>query len=163
VTESIWQALNEAAFERGLPTPDPAAESVMIALWPDFPRSWQDPTMERRIARRPDLGGAVRGVRRRYDAQASIDRCVPCRDEVAADFRLLAPFITALASVGRLECGSDVRKPPQSGSHVQPEFEVHVSLAGLIDKEAEIKRVEKQLAEKKKHLQATQAKLANEN
>jgi len=31
VAESIWQALGEAAFERGLPAPEPAAESVVIA------------------------------------------------------------------------------------------------------------------------------------
>src|SRR5439155_25050004 len=33
VTESIWQALNDAAFERGLPAPEPSADSVMIAAW----------------------------------------------------------------------------------------------------------------------------------
>jgi valyl-tRNA synthetase len=36
-----------------------------------------------------------------------------------------------------------------------------VSLAGLIDVASEIKRLEKQLAEKRKHLQGTQAKLGN--
>src|SRR5437764_657032 len=30
VAESIWQALAEAAFERGLPSPEPAIESVVI-------------------------------------------------------------------------------------------------------------------------------------
>src|SRR5262249_47992758 len=37
VAESIWQVLNEAAFERGLPTPEPATESVVIAAWPHYP------------------------------------------------------------------------------------------------------------------------------
>ena len=36
-----------------------------------------------------------------------------------------------------------------------------MSLAGLIDVAAEVKRLEKQIAEKQKHLQGTQAKLAN--
>ena len=52
-------------------------------------------------------------------------------------------------------------KPPQSATHVHPDFEAYVSLAGLIDVAAETKRLEKQLAEKRKHLQATQAKLGN--
>ena len=68
-----------------------------------------------------------------------------------------------LAGVGKLETGPDVAKPPQAASHVTPEFEVYVSLAGLIDPAAEVKRLEKQLAEKKKSLQATEAKLNNEN
>src|SRR5262249_41313825 len=33
VAESVWQHLNEAAFERGLPAPEPAAPSVVIAPW----------------------------------------------------------------------------------------------------------------------------------
>src|SRR5204863_1599062 len=37
LAESIWQALGETAFERGLPAPEPAAESVVIAPWPEFP------------------------------------------------------------------------------------------------------------------------------
>jgi valyl-tRNA synthetase len=56
-----------------------------------------------------------------------------------------------------------VHKPPQAASHVTPDFEAYVSLAGLIDVAAEVKRLDKQLAEKKKFLQAMQAKLENPN
>src|SRR5262249_46472383 len=55
VAESIWQALNEAAFERGLPAPEPSSESVMIAPWPSLPGAWQDAAMEGRIRRMQDL------------------------------------------------------------------------------------------------------------
>ncbi|HKI32862.1 MAG TPA: valine--tRNA ligase, partial [Gemmataceae bacterium] len=55
VAESIWQTLNEAAFERGLPGPEPASESVVIAPWPQFPESWRDASMEQRIARMQEL------------------------------------------------------------------------------------------------------------
>ena len=82
---------------------------------------------------------------------------------MAGDFRALTPFITQLAGVGRFECGPDVVKPPQAATHVQPEFEVYVSLKGLIDLAAEAKRMEKQLAEKRKHLQGARAKLENPN
>jgi valyl-tRNA synthetase len=80
---------------------------------------------------------------------------------VADDFRQLSTFITMLAGVGKLELGPDVKKPAQAASQVDPDFEVHVSLAGLIDVKAELQRLEKQLAEKKKHLQGIQAKLGN--
>ena len=52
-------------------------------------------------------------------------------------------------------------KPKQAATYVHPEFEVYVSLAGLIDVAAEVKRQEKQLADKTKHLQGTRAKLGN--
>ncbi len=55
VAESIWQALAEAAPRRGLPTPAPAAESVVIAPWPAFPEAWKDAAMEARFARMQEL------------------------------------------------------------------------------------------------------------
>ena len=54
-------------------------------------------------------------------------------------------------------------RPPQSATHVRPEFEAYVSLRGLIDVEAEARRLEKQKAEKTKHLQSARAKLDNPN
>ena len=53
--------------------------------------------------------------------------------------------------------------PPQSAGHLTPDFELSVSLKGLIDPAAEVKRLEKQLAEKHKFVQGMQAKLSNEN
>jgi valyl-tRNA synthetase len=165
VAESIWQTLGEAAFERGLPGPDPATESVVIASWPELPATWRDPDMEARIGRMQELVRAVREIRNRYmvDPKTGLDVFVRCGDAVAADFRQLTPFITSLAGVAHLECGADVPKPRPAGSHVNPAFEAYVSLKGLIDVPKEIKHLEKQLAEKRKHLQGTQAKLANAN
>jgi valyl-tRNA synthetase len=163
VTESIWQALAESAFERGLPSPEPSAESAVIAPWPQSPAEWKDAEIEHRLARMQELVRGVRELRNRYSVEprTSLDVFVRCRDAVAADFRTLLPFITMLAGVQRLECGPDVQKPPQAGTFVHPEFECYVSLCGLIDVGAEIKRLKKQLAEKHRHLQGTQAKLSN--
>jgi valyl-tRNA synthetase len=165
VSESIWQALNEAAFERGLPGPEPSTESVAIAPWPDYPASWQDAGIEQRFARMQELVRAVREVRNRYgvDPKTALDVFVRCPLATAADFDGLRQFIVMLAGAGRLETGPDVTKPPQAASHVTPDFEVYVSLKGLIDVAAEIKRLDKQLAEKRKFLQAIQAKLANDS
>jgi valyl-tRNA synthetase len=163
VAESIWQALAEAAFERGLPIPEPAMESVVIAPWPEYPGSWQDSVMERRIARMQELVRAVREVRNYYmvDNKTGLDVLVRCSQEVADDFHVLTPFIASLAGVGRLECGPSVQKPKQAGTRVHAEFEAYVSLQGLIDVQAETARAEKQLAEKRKQLQAAKAKLDN--
>jgi valyl-tRNA synthetase len=165
VAESLWQALNEAAFERGLPAPEPAAESVTTAPWPEFPAAWKDAAVEARIGRMQELVRSVREVRNRYtiDPKTAVDVFVRCGGAVAEDFRALAPFITALAGVGRLESGPDTVKPKQSATCVNPEFEAYVSLAGLIDVKAELARLEKQKAEKLRVLQAARAKLANSN
>jgi valyl-tRNA synthetase len=165
VAESIWQALGEAAFERGLPAPEPAAESVVIAPWPSFPATWQDHAMEQRMARMQDLVRAVREIRNRYtvDTRTSLDIVVRCSETMAEDFRTLAPFITMLAGVGRQDCGSAVAKPPQAATLVHPDFEAYVSLRGMIDVVAEIKRLEKQIVDKHKQLQGAEAKSGNPN
>jgi valyl-tRNA synthetase len=165
VAESIWSALNEVAFERGVPNPEPATESVMIAAWPEFPASWRDAAMEASMARMQELVRSVRDVRNRYkiEPRRPLDAFVRCGEAVAGDFRTLTPFITLLASVGKLDCGPDVTKPPQAASHVTPEFDVYISLKGLIDPAAETKRLEKQLADKYKQMQGALAKLKNAN
>jgi valyl-tRNA synthetase len=164
VAESIWQLLNEAAFERGLPHPDPASASVVIAPWPSFPESWKDAAMEGRIARMQELVRFVREVRNRYmlDPKTKLDVFVRCSEPIAQDFDMLAPFVAQLATVGCLQAGPQVNKPPQAATHVTADFAAYVSLKGLIDPAKERQRLEKQLAEKRKHLQGTQAKLSNE-
>src|SRR5207244_7283675 len=89
VAESIWQALGEAAFERGLPAPEPAAESIVIAPWPVLPKSWQDAAMEHRIALMQELVRIVREVRNRYtiDPKNTLDVFVRANERVAGDFR----------------------------------------------------------------------------
>lgn len=163
VAESIWQALADVAFERGLPSPEPAMESIVIAAWPQFPETWRDPCMEQRMARMQDLVRSIREVRNRYSIDPKKELEVSVRGDAAVekDFVLLKPFITQLAGVANLACGGDVRKPPQSSTYVGSDFEAYVSLKGLIDVASEIKRLEKQLEEKRKHVQSTQAKLNN--
>ncbi len=163
VAESIWQALGEAAASRGLPEPLAAEESVCIARWPAYPPAWEDKAVEVRVARMQNLIRAVREVRNRYmvDARTPLNVFVRCTDAVADDFRALALFVGTLAGVGTLECGPTITRPRQAATCVQDDFEAYVSLEGLIDVAAEVKRLEKQLAEKLKHLQGTRAKLGN--
>jgi valyl-tRNA synthetase len=162
LAETIWSAMKEAAPERGLPTPAKAAESVCIAPWPAY-SEWQDPATETSIGRMQKLVGGVREVRNRYivDPKTELSVSVRCNEKVAGEFRAQEPFIRQLAGVGSFVCGPDVTKPPQAGSIVRPDFEAYVSLAGLIDVGKEVSRSEKELAEKRKQLAATQAKLGN--
>jgi valyl-tRNA synthetase len=165
LAESLWVALNEAAPQRGLPTPTTAGESVVIAAWPDYPESLSDPTVEGRIGRMQMLVRNVREVRNRYmvDSKTALDVAVRCAPAVAEELRTLAPFILSLAGIGKLTCGPDVSKPKQAATTVQPELEAYVSLVGLIDVEAEIARLEKQLAEKRAFADKTRAELENPN
>jgi valyl-tRNA synthetase len=163
LAESIWQALNEVASERGLPKPEKAAASVCIAPWPSGMDAWREPATETSIGRMQSLISGIREVRNQYivDPKTEVSVSVRCAPGIALELDPLEPFIRQLAGIGSFACGPDAKKPPQAAGIVRPDFEAYVSLAGLIDVEKEIERSEKLLAEKQKHLTATQAKLAN--
>ena len=165
VAESLWQAINEAVPDRGLPAPSAGEESVCIAAWPTYPAEWVSPEVESRFARMQDLVRGVREVRNRYQVEpkAKLDVSVKCAGEVAVDFQSLARFIGPLAGVGVFAAGSDVTKPRQSGTVIRTDYEAYVSLSGLIDVVAEAKRVERQIAEGHKQLAGITAKLGNES
>jgi valyl-tRNA synthetase len=163
VAESLWQVLAQAAPQRGLPNPQPAAESVVIARWPEFPQQWIDPAIEQRFARLQELVRAVRELRSHYrlDERRRLDVLVRCSSSIAADLQALANHLAPLAGIDQLQAGPDLPKPAGAGTIVRPEFEAYVPLAGLIDVAAEIQRLHKQLADKRKARDATQARLAN--
>jgi valyl-tRNA synthetase len=164
VAESLWQALNETAPKRGLQSPTQAEESVTIAKWPTYPDTWIDAGVESRFARMQDLVKGVREVRNRYqvDDKQRLDVIVKCSSVVAADFNALAAFIGPLAGIANLTAGPDLTKPRQAGAIIRPEYEAYVALAGLIDVPKEMKRLEKQIVDKQKALQAAITKLNND-
>lgn len=165
LAETLWQALNAQAPSRGLPEPQSAGDSVVLAAWPDYPLTWHDPVIESRIARMQELVRGVREVRNTFKLKPSepLRVVVRCAEPIAQQLRELAPFVTQLAGVAELRCGPDLPKPAQSAGIVRAEFEALVLLEGLIDLEEERKRLNKQLADKHKQLASIQAKLANDN
>ncbi|MSR30473.1 MAG: valine--tRNA ligase [Gemmataceae bacterium] len=165
LAETLWKSLNEAAPLRGMPVPQQAEKAVIVAAWPNFPAAWIQPEIDLRVSRMQELVRAVRDVRNRYmlDSRLPLQATVRCPETVAADLRSFTPFIQLLAGVDSLDCGQKVPRPTQSASHVHQDFEVFVSLAGLIDVQVEVSRLEKLRAEKDKLLQSIMAKLSNES
>ncbi|MCS7166927.1 MAG: valine--tRNA ligase [Gemmatales bacterium] len=164
VTESLWQALNQCAYLRGLPQPRPATETIMLAPWPDFPSSWQDPQVERLITQMQELVRAIRNLRSNFQVpeKAEVEVTVRAEPGLAEQFQQLRPFITQLARVQAFHCGPEKTRPPQAAASVHADFEVYLHLQGLIDIAAETKRLQKQRLEKERQLQNVRAKLAND-
>jgi len=164
LAESLWEYLGQAAPERGFPTPVVAEESVCIAAWPNYPATLIDASTETSIAMMQDLVRGIRELRNRYQIdKATLDVVVRCAEPVANDLNAMSAFVKSLGQLNSLTCGPTSEKPKQAGSFVTNQFEAYVSLVGLIDAAAEIKRLEKQIAEKQKSLSGTLAKLSNES
>jgi valyl-tRNA synthetase len=159
LAESIWAALADLKLQRRLPVTD----SVCVAAWPTYPDAWKDAAIETRIGRMQRLIRSVREIRNRYNVEpkTALTASVRCTAAVAEDLKSLSAFVTQLGGVGTLTIGPDAGKLAQSSGEVTQDFELYVSLAGLIDVAAEKKRLEKEIADKKKSLAGTQAKLGN--
>lgn len=162
LAESLWQALNQAVPQRGLPVPAAPAGSVVIAPWPSYPKELTDASTESRIARMQELVRGIREVRNRYSIdKAPLKVVVKCPQGVASELADLSLFVVQLANLEAFDCGPEQTKPRQAAGIVRPDFEAYVSLTGLIDPAAEAKKTEKEIADKRKQLAAIQAKLGN--
>lgn len=71
-------------------------------------------------------------------------------------------FINKLAKIEELTFGENVAKPEQSGFRVTGNSEVYMILTGLLNAEAEIKKINEQIAKVQKDLDKVNAKLADE-
>jgi len=108
VSESIWQALADTAFERACPS-GPAAESgaLRLASIPDGLGRSRDGS-----AHGPDAKPGARSARgaqsprHRQTYRSGCVRALQCRR--GEDFQALQSFLPLLAGVGKLECGPDV-------------------------------------------------------
>lgn len=161
VTESIWEALNQAAPRRGLePTPI-SSQFVMQAPWPEWPAELHDLSTERAIGRMQDLVRAVRNLRNEFqlDEKTAVPLVIAASPAISAELKPLVPFIQQLARVERVSFSE--AKPAQAGLIMHADFTAYVDLAGLIDLRAEVKRLSKQVAEKEKQLLTVQGRLAN--
>ena len=164
VTEEVWQLLAGAAPERGLAEIEPAAESIVIAPWPESDLARQDPEIETQFDRFRVVLAGVRDIRSRQNIppKTRIQFCVRSSHR---DAELLAPltsYFESMAGAEAVACGPEV-EPPATCAHVHVSgFEIFVDLKGLIDVEAEIARNERELKKLTERIAGKESKLANE-
>jgi valyl-tRNA synthetase len=160
VTESVWDALPAS----GLDAHD--ARFLMVADWPepsDFSsfvndRAEHDFDLAKRVV------SAVRSTRARYrlSPKAELDVAVRSSADDAAVLEAQRGFICSVGHVDQLALGAHQDKPAGSVSVADGKLEIFVALGGLVDLEAEAKRLEKELAKAEKDLASVTRTLSNE-
>ncbi len=153
ITEEIWQHLPHQG------------ESIMIAPWPHSDQGSIDPAAEQAMTMIMDAIKAVRNIRAELGVAPS--RRVPCVAQVenAAVAELLAeaaPYFSKLAGLSELTITArGEAKPAKSMSAVVTGLELHLPLAGLIDLDQEIARLNKEVAALRAEVQRGEKKLGN--
>ncbi len=155
VTEELWQQL---------PVED-KAESLMIASWPVAEEGDLDDDAEREMAFLQEVISAARTIRSELN--------VPRGRQVALVISTTGPesasildrrraYLQALVGAESIEVGVGLPQPPSSGSAVVGEVQVFIPLEGLIDVDAETRRLRKEIDKLQGLAQGLQRKLGNE-
>ena len=124
VTEEVWQLLAEAAPHAGSTiSPRPsgrgaggegiAAESIMIAPWPQADVARQDAVIEARFARFQEVLRAVRDIRNRQGVpqRTQIDFAVRCDLATAELLKPMEPYFVSMAEARPTGWGPEVAAP----------------------------------------------------
>ncbi|MBI3465060.1 MAG: valine--tRNA ligase [Planctomycetes bacterium] len=163
LTEEVWQLLGQAAPERGLGAPTQAAESVMIARWPESDSTWQDREIESRFARFQEALRGLREVRSRQNIapKTPLTFSARCDEATAQLLRPMEPYFESMAGARATAWGPSIQPPRTNAAFNLPGIEVYVDLAGLIDVAAEIAKNEKERTRLASQIAAKEKKLTN--
>ncbi|MBM4039615.1 MAG: valine--tRNA ligase [Planctomycetes bacterium] len=167
LTEEIWQHLGKLLARRGaLPGEGPGpAPSVMIAPWPQADERWRNPEAEATFGQVQEIVRAIRNIRKKMGLadrtprlRVTLSIADPATEVMLRPHRAL---ICDQAALEDLTSGVSLPKPPASATAVLPGMEAYVALEGVIDLEAERKRLRDQLDKARKFLEGSERKLAN--
>ena len=164
ICEELWQKLKDIAPERGLFEPQVAAESAMIASWPELPTSLQDENLEDRFSRLQETVVAVRNIRAVYSIgpNVPVKLFMKCEPGVAEELQVCADQFENLAKTILEAAGAEIDRPAASASFNLKDADGFVPLEGLVDISAELERQKKEADKLRGFIKGHSGKLQNE-
>ena len=160
VTEDIWQNLKRATLAAGVAQDWP--EALIIASWPKAGEI--DPRAEADFERVQEIVRAIRNARSEYNVPPGrrIGAVISAGDHLPLIEREL-PVIASLATLdlGHVSMGASLEIPAKSVQLIAGGVTLALPLADLVDLDAEIVRLRKELANAEKMVSGTAARLTN--
>ncbi len=156
ITESIWQAVKPFA---GL-----TDQSIMLSAYPHYQAELADTTAQADLEWLKAVITAIRNVRGEMNIAPSKPLNVLLRNLNSEEQRRLEQnlnFLLVMAKLDSVEVLSSEAKAPASAAQLIGNMDLLIPMAGLIDKEAELARLAKQLEKTEQELARVAGKLAN--
>ena len=162
VTEEIWQALPQRA-EDGQAA-DSSQQTITLARFPELVEEWTDLEAVSVMTLLQDVITAIRTVRSEWGVPPS--RKVTVVVEAASEseqevLRTNADPIIRLAGLEKLDFADHVERDPDTVRRVVRSFQVHVPLAGIVDRGKETERVRRHLDKLVKQRESLRSRLSN--
>ena len=157
ITEEIWQKVAPLAGATG--------RSIALAPWPTADSDKRDEAAEADVQWLQDFILGVRRIRGEMDIAPSKPIPVLLEHASQADTERLSRFEPLIAFLARTESVTvltEGEQAPEAAMSLLGSMRILVPMAGLIDKDAELARLEKQIAQSEGDVKRSEAKLGNE-
>jgi len=158
LTEEIWQRIAPLAGVEG--------DTIMLAQYPEAEDAKKDAQAEADVEWLKGVILGVRNIRGEMDIAPSKPLTVLFRNGSEQDKARLEANLTFLQKLAKLESVTWLNagdEAPMSATALVGDMEVLVPMAGLIDKDAELARLQKEIDKASKDLQRIEGKLSNES
>ncbi|WP_251713082.1 valine--tRNA ligase [Lactococcus ileimucosae] len=155
----IMPFFTEEIFEK-LPTAE--GKSIVVSEYPEVRPEFDDAEVGEGVAMLIEIITAVRNIR--AEVNTPLSKAVPMiiKSDKEAFLNKVAAYIRRFTNPSELTIAADVTVPEQAMSAVVTGAEIYLPLAGLINIEEEIARLNKELDKWEKELDRVNRKLSNE-
>lgn len=153
ISEEIWQHLPHEG------------ETVMLASWPTYDRSLENKAAVAEMDLLMDVIRAVRNIRAEVNVPMSkkIELMLSAADEnVLGIIERNADYIRRFCNTSEYEAGLGLEAPDKAMTAIVTGVELYLPLAGLIDIEQEIARLEKEVQHLTSEVDRVEKKLSNQ-
>ncbi|GJM07024.1 MAG: valine--tRNA ligase [marine bacterium B5-7] len=157
ITEELWQTVKQPLGITG--------DTIMQQAFPVADDALLQPEVEANVTWLQQVITGVRNIRGEMNIAPAKPLTVLLHQGNETDHQraeTLGPMLTQLAKLDSLTWHTEGELPPAATALVD-ELEVLIPLAGIIDKQQEVTRLQKEIQKVEKDLTKTQQKLANPN
>ena len=162
ITEEIWQRV--APLAGRIPVAEELTHTIMLQPFPEYDATLVDPAAE---AEMQWVMQFILGIRKiKGEMNIAPGRPVPVLLADSGDSdrdyaQRHRPYLDFLARTQSIEMLAPGEAGPESATALVGKMKVLIPLAGLIDKDAELKRLEKETGRLRQDIERTEKKLAN--
>ena len=162
ITETIWEALNERAPERGIAQKLAVSGMVAVAEWPVARQERIDDHLELQFELMQEVVRRIRDIRNKYNVPPgnTVDVLVKATGDDAANLTAMTYHIGIMARVDQMRIDAAAQRPRLAATAVLGEMEIYVD--GVLDVEKEMKRLTGQKENLLKRIGGLENNLANE-
>jgi valyl-tRNA synthetase len=162
VTEEIWQAIPKRSDD-GL-AKDGVSRSIALAAYPKPEAAWRDDVACATMDLLQEVITTIRTARAERGVPPARRLTVLVEGADEGQARTLADggeYVRRLAGLDALDLAASVPRSPDTVRQVVRGLQLHIPLAGIVDRQAEQERIRKDLTRLDKQLANVQGKLAN--